>query len=1052
MKVDWPICIIVISILFCNPIACSDCPNIWTGTWTMREFVSPEDATYFNDTTMILRQEECRVTGTFSNGGLIDGNSSRWSWFLDPVTMDFPCNLFGNYSVPVDWNQRLPATNEGKRIYGKFVFTLPKSHVNNLSGEFSGPGIAGRLIYGGRNGGTETAPYELSVSPHSEKAQHPLAIVISLKENEKPVPNAKLKVHAFNLPGNDEKLADYFTVSSCTNCFWGSKGDKKIALICEGYKPIGPESGGPLLGPTSNPGSSGSFEPNCPLKQTPLEVVTDGNGMAKLEFFLDLAQLGDQAPRKGQPLSIPVKVEYWEKDGAKKIAEKDIDLNLDYVGVVEGITYEAPPELDRLTGDTVIDSITGKPKEQKTGDLVDYSGDPGTSAGLKKSDRVRISEEAKLLPEGVPTGRPLKVKDKLYVEDKILINAENLKVTRGNMVMSGGLWVRMRFFDGFAGKVGVSGNVPSHVVVIGPTPEKTGFTSWASSFIHWGSMIGSEIDSRANPKSYMIKEGMKQIAPELVPYLSAYSKAKKIKEVVELIYEMKPVYISVESAIAVDYDDQGQMLVTTREGNATIYTEATGEEGFAVPAGKTAVIPSDLMPILNDTDVKTARDADDLLADLEDPFASSPVFAGSGSSALGGASEGASSTNGTAPGSDGAGMPGAGNATGENATASSGGGVTTASGSSTPGVSGAGTSTTTTSPSNNNQIGDASEIKLDQPVGQAINPAGSSNFYRFHAETSGNLELKLEIIPKDMRPEIHLRDKNFGEIAYKSASNPGDSLRLEKDILGPGWFYIEVRDQDGKAHSESYALKTSFQPAPDRHEPNPNFFRSAEVKSAQTVDAYICPGGDEDYYRIYAETSGIIELKLEAVPKDMKSEISIRDMSSSQTAYASASNAGDKVRLEKDVQGPGWFYIMVRDLNGKAYSEPYSLKVSFKPAADQYEHNPNLFRATEIALGQSINAYICPGGDEDYYKLRVDGQQILNIRLENVPADMKSEISIRDKSSSQIAYASASNPGDKVRLEKDVQGPGWFYIMVRDLNGKAYSEPYTITFNAGASA
>jgi len=82
----------------------------------------------------------------------------------------------------------------------------------------------------------------------------------------------------------------------------------------------------------------------------------------------------------------------------------------------------------------------------------------------------------------------------------------------------------------------------------------------------------------------------------------------------------------------------------------------------------------------------------------------------------------------------------------------------------------------------------------------------------------------------------------------------------------------------------------------------------------------------------------------------------------------------------------------------------------------------------------------------------VDGQQILNIRLENVPADMKSEISIRDKSSSQIAYVSASNPGDKVRLEKDVQGPGWFYIMVRDLNGKAYSEPYTITINAGASA
>jgi hypothetical protein len=113
-----------------------------------------------------------------------------------------------------------------------------------------------------------------------DDVSHPLAFVVTLTEKGKPIPNAKLKVHAFNLPGNDEKLADYFTVSSCTNCFWGSKGDKKIALICDGFKPISPDSGGPLLGPTSNPGSSGSFEPNCPLKQTPLDVFTYVYGMS----------------------------------------------------------------------------------------------------------------------------------------------------------------------------------------------------------------------------------------------------------------------------------------------------------------------------------------------------------------------------------------------------------------------------------------------------------------------------------------------------------------------------------------------------------------------------------------------------------------------------------------------------------------------------------------------------------------------------------------------------------------------------------------------------
>jgi hypothetical protein len=877
-------------------------------------------------------------------------------------------------------------------------------------------------------------------SAGKDDISRPLAVIISLKENGKPVPSAKLKVHAFNIPGNGKKLADYFVASSCTNCFWSSKGDKTIASICEGSKPVSPESGGPLLGPTSNPGSSGLFEPNCPLRQTPLEVLTDGNGEAKLEFFLNLAELGDQAPMKNKPLSIPVKVEYWGEDGGKKIAEKEINLSLEHVGIVEGITYEAPPELDPITGDTVIDSITGNPKKQKTGNLADYSDDPGTKTGLTRSDRVRMFEES-MLPEGVAPGRQLEVGDKLYIDDRILINAENLKVTRGDVVMSGGLWVRMRFFDGFVGKVGVGGNVPSHVVVIGPTPEKTGFTNWASGFIHWGSMIGSEIDPRANPKSYMIKAGIKQVVPELLPYYSAYSKGKKIKEAIELLYEMKPVYISVESAIAVDWDKQGQMLVTTREGNATIFTEATGADGFAVPAGKTAVIPPDLKPILNDTDAKTAQDADDILAGLEDPFASSPALVGSEASAAGGTS----SANGTAPGSGSTGLPGAGNATAGNATAGLSGNTSALGGSSTSGVSGTGTTMGgTVSPSSNNQIGDAANIIAGKSVSQTINPAGSSNFYRFYVNTSGIIDFKLENTPKDMKADMNLYDKNFGSIAYKAASNPGDTVSLEKDILGPGWFYLEVRDQAGKAYSDPYSLKISFKPAPDQYEPNPNFFRAAEVKPGQLINAYICPVNDEDFYKIHIDTSGIFKLSLDGVPKDMKSELSIRDKTASQIAYATASNPGDKVSLEKDVQGPGWFFIEVRDSEGKAHSEPYALKIAFDAAPDQYEPNPNFFRATEVTSGQSITAYICPVNDEDFYKLYVGSQGIAKLKLDSVPTDMKGELSIRDKTASQIAYAAASNPGDKVSLEKDVKGPGWFFVEVRDVNGKAHNQPYTL--------
>lgn len=72
---------------------------------------------------------------------------------------------------------------------------------------------------------------------------------------------------------------------------------------------------------------------------------------------------------------------------------------------------------------------------------------------------------------------------------------------------------------------------------------------------------------------------------------------------------------------------------------------------------------------------------------------------------------------------------------------------------------------------------------------------------------------------------------------------------------------------------------------------------------------------------------------------------------------------------------------------------------------------------------------------------------IVKLKLDSIPNDMKSYLALRDATFTEIAYASASNPGDKVSLEKDVQGPGWFYVHVKDSDGKAHSEPYTLTFS-----
>jgi hypothetical protein len=957
-----------------------------------------------------------KATSIFSPtpDGTIDG-----VWSVSPPTIGLPCSQKnGTFRFWVTSGEN--CTCEG-------FWTCGQITSDSVKNRFGSKSPSDRAI-------EKKASIQITTP---DEIMHPLAIEILVTEDDKPVPNAKLKVHAFNLPDNDKKLAEYFLVSSCTNCNEGHTtiDGKTISTLC--------------------PYEVGLNLP-CPLKEQkkPLNITTDTNGQARMEFFLPLGKADAILPSRNSPIIIPINVEYWKADSNGKeikAAEKKHEAKLSGIAVVQEILYLAPQDFEG----------NGNKLMRSSGLLSNWAGDDGVKDGdiiLKGVDRVKINKIGMLgpNPEGRTAGSTLAKGELLSIGDTITINADGMvSGVRGPinpLVESaipvgapGNILTVIRFFDGGVGAVQVDGEVPKHVVKIGETPSSSGFETMPEKLI--GLTADFAMD-KVNPIS-QIKSGIKNGVKALVPDSGFFFFIMKVKSKGESLGILdtvgKPVYIRVQSAIVTSYNNSSQLLVTTREGQATIFTEATDEGGFAVPAGKTAVINDSLLPILEDTDAMTAQEADDLLAVLEDPMDTSPVFSGPGN-ASGGASSG---TNGATPGSRGTGASGSGNETAGNATS----GANTPGSATTPSASGPSISAGgIAAPSNNNQIGDAAEVGIGLTITQSINPAGSSNFYRFHAASPGLLKLRLENAPAEMKPEMSLYDKNFAYIVSKSAANPGDSLTLEKDLSGPAWYYIEVKDGNGKAHSEPYSLKITFKASPDRYEPNPNFLRAVEVQPGEGIEGYICPVNDEDFYKIYADTSGILKLKLDSVPADMKSELTLYDKGFGYITSSIAANPGDSLSLEKDLQGPGWFFIKVRDADGKAHSEPYSLAISLKSAPDQNEPNPNFFRATETAMGQGVTAYICPVNDEDFYKFYVNGQQIVSLRLDGVPADMKGELTLYDKSFGYITSSTAANPGDKVKLEKDVKGPGWFFIKVRDVNGKAHVEQYSMTIGLGAGA
>jgi hypothetical protein len=235
----------------------------------------------------------------------------------------------------------------------------------------------------------------------------------------------------------------------------------------------------------------------------------------------------------------------------------------------------------------------------------------------------------------------------------------------------------------------------------------------------------------------------------------------------------------------------------------------------------------------------------------------------------------------------------------------------------------------------NNLLGEATIVQPDQELKAYICPAGDVDLYRMDVNNSGILFLKVKDVPEDFKPRVVITNEYTGlwadsaAMADKTATNAGDSLTLEKSLFGPSSYWIAVTDADGKAQSDPHTLTFAFEPAPDNNEPNEEIGDAAEVKLDQTITAYICPGNDKDFYKLYMSSPGIVTIRVEGVPEDMRPYLLIRDKNNRQIADKGATNPGDSLTLEKDL-GAGWNYIALSDADGKAHSEPYELTVTTK--------------------------------------------------------------------------------------------------------------------------
>lgn len=233
----------------------------------------------------------------------------------------------------------------------------------------------------------------------------------------------------------------------------------------------------------------------------------------------------------------------------------------------------------------------------------------------------------------------------------------------------------------------------------------------------------------------------------------------------------------------------------------------------------------------------------------------------------------------------------------------------------------------------------------------------------------------------------------------------------------------------------------------DSNEPNNEIGDATLINLSQTMSASIFPAGDVDFFKVYADSAGILEAKLTNVPKEMKGRIDLYGKNGNWITRKDAENPGDSISLKFDVPRAGWYYLGLVDLNGGSHTQDYSFEVLLEPVVDE-EPNGEIGDATEVVPGDKLNAYIFPGGDGDFYKIFLNSSGILEASLANVPqsvsASMKGRIDLYGKNMNWITRKDAENSGDNITLKFDVPQAGWYYLGIGDLNGGSYNMTYEL--------
>ena len=338
-----------------------------------------------------------------------------------------------------------------------------------------------------------------------------------------------------------------------------------------------------------------------------------------------------------------------------------------------------------------------------------------------------------------------------------------------------------------------------------------------------------------------------------------------------------------------------------------------------------------------------------------------------------------------------------------------------------------------------------------------ISPYNDIDWYKLVLPEQGNsyIEFSLSGV-EDVDLSLKIYDPIEALIKEVNQGGKGEGEKLTNLGVDPSreFYYVVVEGGQWQTNEQKqYALTATFMNVTHRieSEPNDRLVKATDLIAADSICGFIDTGNDVDWYRIIKDDNRIqvARIELSGIPKvDLKMTIT----NELEDVILSVDERGEmegEVFTNIGLHQRQAYYLKVESTKrGANTTDQYALhlKIDNHFGGDELELNNDPERANPIEVERTVQGYIHPIGDLDFYRLEITDPHLGNLQiLLSGIMKVNTDMILYDIDMNELAKAAAQREEGVERLNF-VGSPGIYYIRVFDNDGKEsnYRDKYQL--------